>query len=65
MEETMKKVDWELKKRKFFEKLKGMSNSAAKWYHDNEETIRFWAPIAIPAGAVLLKNYKKGRAARI
>lgn len=68
-DETMKKIDWELKKRKLREKV---SDAAKKAYNGtrnfcakHEEGIKKWAPVVLPAVGIgikqLVKDHRKAK----
>ena len=61
---TMNKIDWELKKRKIKEKLKEVRNDLGRFYYDNEEAIRTWAPVLIPAAGFGVKHMLKQKTIR-
>jgi hypothetical protein len=48
MDDILKNVDWELKKKKVKEKTQEAARKFGDWFNRNEETIRTWAPIVIP-----------------
>lgn len=61
---TMWEVEWELKKRKLKEKVKETVNDLGRLYYDNEEMIRTWAPVLIPAAGFGVKHILKQRSIR-
>lgn len=60
MEKTFKDIDWELKKRKFWEKVQDGCNRAKKAYYDHESDIRAAAPLVVPILGVAVRQGIKG-----
>ena len=68
-DETMKKIDWELKKRKLKEKVgdaaKKAYNGTRNFCAKHEEEIKKWAPVVLPAVGIgikqLVKDHRKAK----
>lgn len=63
--DILKDVDWELKKRKAKEKFQDGVAAFGAWYNRNEETIRTYAPILVPAVGLAIRQGIKSHNNRV
>ena len=65
MDDIFKSIDWELKKRKIKEKAQDAMNSFGAWYYRNEDAIRTYAPIVVPAVGLAIRQGIKSHNNRV